>query len=375
MRIHGYRLYKLTLNCLRPFKIASGLQEQCETLLLEVESDSGVKGYGEAVPIPLLTDETWLGCQWTLTEQLLPLLRGRDPFCLQDVHREMLSLTRAKSARCAVDLALYNLQAQHLGIPLSRILGSAQSKFETNYSIGICDLDETVELALSFQDQGYRRIKLKVGLDPEYDLVRILRLNQVLRPEVQLRLDANGGWTRQETLWVLHRCEKDDCRIEFVEQPVAREDFEGLRLIRERSRYPVAADESVQTIDDALKLLQDGCVDILNLKLMKTGGILPATRIVQLARAYRAQLMIGGMVGESEIGVTAAASLAAAFNFEYADLDADILLRDGPFSGSVPGQGNLRLEAPYRSWDSERASVIESLAGNSELLAEWKCSA
>ncbi|MFA5508454.1 MAG: dipeptide epimerase [Vulcanimicrobiota bacterium] len=372
MKITAYRLYRMTLNCLRPFQIATGLRTACETLLVELEEEGGCKGYGEAVPIPLLTDESLVGCEWTLQEQLLPLLQGRDPFCLKDIHREMLALTRAKSARCAVDIALYNLQARHLGIPLSRLLGTSKARFETNYSIGICDLEETQELALEFQRAGYTKIKLKVGIDPDYDLERILKLNETLRPDVLLRLDANCGWTRHQALAVLRGCEKAQCRIEFVEQPVAREDFQGLRVIRERSPYPIAADESVQNAEDALRLLEGRCVDILNLKLMKTGGLLPALRVVHLARAYRCQLMIGGMVGESEISVTAAAALAAANNFEFADLDADILLRDGPFKGPGPGEGNLKLEVPYRTWDRESATQVGKLSELAELLVEWR---
>lgn len=361
----------MTLACLRPFKIASGLSQSCQSLLLELEDESGHKAYGEAVPLPLLTDETLAGCEWTLQELLLPLLRGKNPFCLRDIHADMLALTRAKSARCAVDLALFGLQAQVLKMPLSKLLGSSRSRFETNYSIGICDLEETEQLALEFQAQGYTKIKLKVGIDPDYDVLRILRLNRVLRPDVKFRLDANGGWTRQQTLSVLRQCEKEDCRIELVEQPVAREDFEGLRLVRQRCAYPVCADESVHNIEDALRLLEGGCVDILNLKLMKTGGLLPALQIVSLARAYRCQLMVGGMVGESEIAVTAASALASALNFEFADLDADILLKEGPFESSLPGEGNLRLEVPYRAWDPEQPVKQGKLARGVELLTEW----
>ena len=301
----------------------------------------------------------------------LPLLQNRDPFCLRQIHQDMLAITRSKSARCAVDVAIHNLQAQILKRPLSRLLGSTHSTFETNYSIGICDLDETVNLALEYQNKGYTKIKLKVGIDPDYDLQRVLALNKALREDVLLRLDANCGWTRHQALGVLRQCEKRDCRIEFVEQPVGRYDFEGLRLIREKTIYPVAADESVQNAEDARRLLEGRCVDILNLKLMKTGGLLPALKVVNLARAFRCQLMVGGMVGESEISVMAAASLAASLDFEFADLDADILLRDGPFLGSDPGKGNLRLETPHRTWDGESAATWGELSDNLDLIAQW----
>ncbi|MCA9781813.1 MAG: hypothetical protein KC800_34080, partial [Candidatus Eremiobacteraeota bacterium] len=105
---------------------------------------------------------------------------------------------------------------------------------------------------------------------------------------------------------------------------------------------------------------------------MKTGGLLPALRVVHLARSYRCQLMVGGMVGESEISVSAAAALAAANNFEFADLDADILLKDGPFEASPPGAGNLRLEVPFRTWDSDSPMKAGKLTDAVELLTEWR---
>ena len=372
MFINGYRLYRATLGCLRPFRIATGLQENCEILLVELLTDTGHVGYGEAVPIPLLTDENLVGCEWTLQEVLLPLLQGKDPWCLREIHNDMLSLTRSKSARCAIDVAVHNLQAQCAGVSLSRLLGAPRTRYETNYSIGICSLEETVSLARQFYEAGYHKIKIKVGLEPDYDVERVVKLNETLPAEVQFRLDANCGWTRHQALQVLRRCQEHRCRIEFVEQPVAREDFEGMRFIRERVEYPIAADESVQNAEDALHLLEGRCVDILNIKLMKTGGLLPALKVVHLARAFRCQMMIGGMVGESEISVMAAASLAASLDFEYADLDADILLREGPFEGHGAGTGHLGLEAPHRVWSDEGAVKYPGLASERvKLVHQW----
>lgn len=371
MRLAGYRLYRMTLNCLIPFKIASGLIDRCESLLLEVWTEDGKRAFGEAVPSPLLTDETLTGCQWTLHHQLLPMLRNRHLWSLEDLHREMLTVTRGKSARCCVDVALHNLQAAALGVPLSRLLGTGLTRFETNYSIGICSLEETVELAQKFEREGYRRIKLKVGVDAEYDVERILKLNEVLQPSTCLRLDANCGWTRSESVRVLRRCERADARIELVEQPVARDDFDGLREVREKTVYPIAADESVQGVDCARRLLEGRCVDILNLKLMKSAGLYYARQIAGMASAYRCQLMVGGMVGESDISVTAAAALAASHRFDYADLDADILLRDTPFGGVKPAQGNLKLEVPYRVW-SDSSYQAGSLVDSLEPVCEWR---
>jgi L-alanine-DL-glutamate epimerase-like enolase superfamily enzyme len=374
MRIVSYKLYESVVHCRRPFKIATGQQDACRTLILELVTASGVRAHGEAVPIPLLTDETLEGCRQTLVELLLPLLRHRDIWAVRDIHRDMLRLTRAKSARCAVDLALHYLQARCLGVSLARRLGTAEAHFETNYSIGIESLQDTLQLARDIVARGFRRIKLKVGLDPDRDIETVRKLSESLPDGLMLRLDANCGWDRLGAVKALRSMERHGCPVELVEQPTLREDFAGLRFVRERTGYPIAADESVQTIHDARQLLQDGCVDILNLKLMKSGGILPAMEIASMARAYGCRLMIGGMVGESFLGVQAAASVAALFGFEYADLDADILLRDAPFAEHHPGGPPLKSDPPYRRWELASEPSIPTLAPSAQLVEEWNAS-
>lgn len=371
MRIVSYKLYESVVHCQRPFKIATGVQEACRTLVLELTSNSGVKGHGEAVPLPLLTDETLEGCKQTLVELLLPLLRNRDIWSTADLHRDMLRRTRAKSARCAVDLALHYLQARTLGVSLARRLGTSATQFPTNYSIGIETPEDTVELAKNIVANGYRRVKLKVGISPEQDEAMVCKVSEMLPPGVMLRLDANCGWDRLGAVKALRGMEKHGCPVELVEQPTAREDFEGLRFVKERTGYAIAADESVQTIHDARQLLTDGCVDILNLKLMKSGGILPTMEIAALARAFGCRLMIGGMVGESFVGVQAAASVAARFGFEYADLDADLLLRDTPFLDHVPGGAPLTISPPHRLWHSSPEPEIPALRTDAALVEEW----
>lgn len=371
MKIVAYKLYESVVHCRRPFQIATGRQDACRTLLLQLAVANGAIAYGEAVPIPLLTDETFEGCRQTLSELLLPLLKRRDIWSLRQLHREMLARTRAKSARCAIDLAVHNLQARILGISLTRLLGGSGSRFETNYSIGIEDLSTTLQLAQEIVAAGYRRIKLKVGLNLEADIETVRKLSEILPPGVMLRLDANGGWDRLGAVFALNAMERHDCPVELVEQPTPREDFEGLRFVKKRSSYPIAADESVQTVHDARRLLQEGCVDILNLKLMKSGGLLPALEIAQLARAYGCRLMVGGMVGESYLGVGAAAALASVMEFEYADLDADILLRDTPFAEMQAGGPPLTVAAPYREWDSSLCPPTPEPRMEAVLLEEW----
>lgn len=372
MKILAYNLYETVVHCRRPFKIATGTQDACRTLIVELCAANGARAYGEAVPIPLLTDETLEGCRQTLSELLLPLLRHRDVWSLRDLHRQMLQRTRAKSARCAVDLAVHGLQAQLLGVSLARRLGTHEERFLTNYSIGIEDSETTLALVRDLLQQGYRRIKLKVGLGVEQDVATVRQVSELLPDGALLRLDANGGWDRLAAVEALEQMHRAGCPVELVEQPTPREDFAGLRFVRQRTAYPIAADESVQTVYDARELLVHDCVDILNLKLMKTGGIMPALEIASLAKAFGCRLMIGGMVGESFLGVGAAAAVAAAAAMDYADLDADILLRDSPFEGHLPGSAPLWSEPPWRRWEPTPPPTTWSLTPSAQLLDSWQ---
>jgi L-alanine-DL-glutamate epimerase-like enolase superfamily enzyme len=157
-------------------------------------------------------------------------------------------------------------------------------------------------------------------------LRRVRAVRGAIGPDIKLRIDANEGWSMAGATWALKRMEP--YHIELVEQPLARWDLRGAALLRQRTTIPIAADEGVRDARDAARSIEAGAVDIINIKLMKSGGLHPAREIVALARTHGIQLMVGGMVGESSLAVAAAASLASAFNFEYADLDADLLLAD-----------------------------------------------
>lgn len=332
--ITGWNLYRTTVRCKRPFAIATGTQDECHGLLVELKTSEGLSGWGEGVPLPYLTGETLTGCQAVLSELLLPALQGEDPRGLQSLRLKLNRLAvHQPAARCAIDLALIDLVCRLHNLPAWAWLGGSNRPVQTNYSIGLTSPEDAAEQARALVEQDYACIKLKIGQDPDLDLDRCRAVRGAIGPEIPLRVDANEGWTYVQARRFLTRADSLD--LQLIEQPLIRSDFEGLRRLRGLSSTPICADESLRGVQEARRLAEMEAVDVFNIKLMKCGGLLEARDIVAIARAHGIDLMVGGMVGESCVAVAAATALASAFSFEYADLDADLLLKAN-FSNGGP---------------------------------------
>jgi L-alanine-DL-glutamate epimerase-like enolase superfamily enzyme len=332
--ITGWSLHQTKVACKRPFAIATGVQDECSGLLLQLKTQDGAVGWGEGVPLPYLTGETLSGCSAALQEVLLPALIGQNPLGMEALrHRLDRRMVGQPAARCAIDLALHDLGSRRAQLPAWAFLGGDNRPVPTNYSIGLASPQEAAEQARALIEQDFACIKLKIGQDPDLDLERVRAVRGALGPEVPLRVDANEGWTYVQARRFVSRAEAFD--LQLLEQPLARWDFEGLARLRQISSTPICADESLRSAVDARRLAALGAVDIFNIKLMKCGGILEARDIIAIARAHGIQLMIGGMVGESRLAVAASTAVASTWRFDYADLDADLLLRTNYSEGGA----------------------------------------
>lgn len=345
--IIGWNLYQTQVTCKRPFAIATGVQDQCSGWLLELKCSEGLSGWGEGIPLPYLTGETLSGCQAALTELFLPALMGENPLAMEPIRKKLDRLMVGHpAARCAIDLALHDLASRLSGLPCWALLGGDNRKVQTNYSIGLTSPEDAAEQARSLIEQDFTCIKLKIGQDPDLDLERVRAVRGAIGPEIALRVDANEGWDFVGARRFLTRAEAFD--LQLIEQPLPRWDFEGLARLRPLSSIPLCADESLRGPLEALRLAEMRAVDVFNIKLMKCGGILAAKEIIGIARASGIRLMIGGMVGESSVAVAAATAVASTWAFEYADLDADLLLKANFSDG-----GALHNPVGYRSLSAQ----------------------
>ena len=323
-----------TLRTKHPFNIAIGDQLEEPVVWVRLSSDDGAVGWGEANPVPYYSETAESVCA-ALEVYRRVVEAACDPFAVQEIESACAQdLPGNASARAALSAALYDLMGKRVGLPLHRMWGLDPSRCPlTSYTIGIDELD--VIRAKVREAAAYPILKIKVGTDHDEEILSAVRDEA---PGVKIRVDANTAWSPQQAVESIERLARFD--LEFVEQPVAPQDLEGLRFVRERSALPIIADESCLTSIDIPRLA--GAVDGINIKLAKCGGPSEALRMIHTARAHNLSVMLGCML-ESSLGIAAAAQLAPLV--DYADLDGAALLAEDPFDGFSIAGGRIHLSA------------------------------
>lgn len=336
MKISSFRIGRLRIPLITPFKTALRSVDAIDDRVLCLGTDAGIVGWGSAAATAKITGETHASIVAAWREHLLPGLLGRplddglDSLC-EALQSAMVGNT---SAKAAVDMALHDLAAQAAGQPLAAWLGGGTVELATDVTISVDTPQKMLADSEAALERGFSALKLKVGQDARSDLDRLRRLHDALADRASLRIDANQGWSAALAVEVLQALEAEGRRFEFLEQPVPARDVAGLAFIRERIATPLLADESVFSLDDAQRVIDAGAADLINIKLMKTGGLRTATRIAALARRHGLGCVVGCML-ESPIGVAAAAHFAAANGIRRVDLDPPALARHNPVAGNV----------------------------------------
>jgi L-alanine-DL-glutamate epimerase-like enolase superfamily enzyme len=279
-----------------------------------------------------------------LNEERLGWLRGRDPRDLDQLALELGQTHReTPAARAAVDMALHDLVARAEGVPLVDLLGRSHDALPTSVTIGISSVEESLAEAEEYLGHGFRYLKVKTGRSFDEDVERLTRLRERVGPDVFIRIDANQGYTVDETAGMGDLA--NDLDLELIEQPLPGPSISKLRSLPQELRRMVAADESLHGEDDARNLVEDPpACGIFNIKLMKCGGIRPALAIAEIGETAGIDLMWGC---NDESVVSIAAALHAAYacpRTRYLDLDGSFdLARDPASGGFVVENGRLRL--------------------------------
>ncbi|HSS66682.1 MAG TPA: dipeptide epimerase [Gammaproteobacteria bacterium] len=332
----------------RPYTIAFRSVNDVELGLVEVETESGLVGLGCASPEPHVTGESREACAAALQQENIAWLEGRDLRTLPALCRQLADrMEKTPAARAALDMALHDLLAQHLRVPLVEMLGRAHRALPTSITIGIKPVDATLAEAEEYLGRGFRVLKVKLGQALEEDLERLAKLRQRIGAQAAIRVDPNQGYSPQELKIFVERTA--DLEIEFLEQPMPANRVDALRKLPESVRRRVAADETLLDEADAMALVAPPpACGIFNIKLMKCGGVHAARRIADIADIAGVAVMWGCM-DESIISISAAlhAALASPAT-RYLDLDGSLdLSRDVVSGGFALEDGVLRtLDAP-----------------------------
>ena len=345
MKIMDIQIGRLSLPLAHPFKTALRTVERIEDIAVKVVGEDGLVGYGEAPPTAVITGDTTGSILCAIEDYIKPALVGMDLNDLPNLMGRLNScLVHNTSPKAAVDMALYDLWAKSQGKPLYQLLGNARSSFETDLTISVNSVDEMVKDALEATRRCFTTLKIKVGKEGMADIDRITAIRKAVGNDVKLRVDANQGWTAAQSVAIIKTMEARGLNVELVEQPVPADDVAGLKYVTGQVETPILADEAVFSPTDAANLIALRACDLINIKLMKTGGIWNALKICELARQHHMDCMIGCML-ESQVAVAAAAHLCGGQSvITMADLDGPSLCASEPFPGGPVFDGpTIRL--------------------------------
>lgn len=337
MRITDIRLSMLRVPLKTPFKTALRTVETVEDIVVAIHTDTGHVGYGEAPATAVITGDTHGSIVEAIRKFIFPRLIGAEVANLNRITQLIQgALEKNFSAKAAVEIAVYDLFGQLYNAPLYKMLGGGDPVIATDITISVDYIDKMVADSLAAVERGFESLKIKVGKDIGVDIERTKAIYAAVEGRALLRLDANQGWSAKQAVYAIQALEDAGVHLELVEQPVKAQDLEGLKYVTDRVHTPIMADESVFGPIEVIELIKMRAADIINIKLMKTGGISNAIRIADIAALYGVECMIGCMI-ETSISVAAAVHVAVAKSnvITKVDLDGPSLCQFNPVDGGV----------------------------------------
>ncbi len=322
MKITYTEIYRFSIP-MEPFVIATGTMHFAQNVFIRIHTDTGIYGVGECSAFPMIVGETQDTCL-AMAKDFAQILTGKDPLEIPERMNDLLGYAAHNSTiKSAFDMALFDIASKDAGLPLYQFLGGHKRTIETDMTIGIDSPENMALSALKYQALGCRILKIKLGKKIHDDIRRVAQIRAAVGEQVVLRLDANQGWDFDDALYALGALEKYN--IEFCEQPMRTWYDDRLPELNLNSPIKIMADESCYNHHDARKLINSQSCAYLNIKFSKSGGLLEAQKIHEIALQTGIKCMIGSML-ESRIALSANLHFALASpNVVYFDLDTCLL--------------------------------------------------
>ena len=304
MKIVGLELIPLTMIFKANIKESFGtVGKREDNLIIKIYTDEGIYGLGEACTLgPFYCGESQETVMGIIQHHLYPkVLEGADPFDVEMIHVKMDKFVYANTvAKAGVDYALHDIIGKKLGVPLYKLLGASKPYFDkipTRASVGIDDPKAMAEKAAMLHEMGFGGIKMKVGLEPIKDIERVKAIRDAIGPDMLIDIDVNGAYRAKEAVYMLRRVQ--DCGNIIVEQPVGRDDYEGMKYVRERVDIPIGACEAALSQQQIMRLIRMDACDFFNFKPTRSGGIFPAKQVMHMAEAAGKFIVLSEQLGSS----------------------------------------------------------------------------
>lgn len=332
------KAYPVDMPLKDAFETSKGRKTASPAVVVEIGLSDGKTGYGSATPVYYVTGED-VDDVMASVDRCRGSIVGRDITGYRPLFDAIYEALPDKcSARAALEMAVVDGFCKQYGIPMYKFFGGALSQVETDVTIPICEPEKARELSRDAAARGFHHLKVKVGgKDQDEDFARVIAMHEGA-PNCTIRLDANQGFTPEFAVEYTKRLLDAGVNVDMLEQPVDRDDLDGLAYVTANTSVPVFADEACRNPADAIRLVQANMVDGINIKLMKA-GISGALDIIAVCRAAGKDLMLGSML-ENGIGIATSVHFAAGTGvFSRLDLDGHLLAVDMPFPGGFADEG------------------------------------
>ncbi len=360
MKITAIELYSIHLPLHVPFVVSYHTYNYMPSVIVKMETDEGIIGYGEGVADEHVTGESNESVFHILKHTLAPVLIGKNPMEIEKIHDLMnKSIYGSPTAKAAIDIACFDIMGKKLNQPVYQLIGGRyHDEFPITHVLSIAEPEEMATEAAEMIKKGYRSFKMKVGTDVRKDVKRISAVRAEVGEDIAIRVDVNQGWKNSATTLVALN-QLQDCDLDWIEQPVVADDLNGMVEIKAKTTIPLMIDEGLKGQREMLEIIQKNAAHKVNIKLMKCGGIYPAVKLAHQAELGGLECQIGSMV-ESSIGS------AAGFHAAFSKKVITSVELTGPlkFSKDV---GNLHYDVPFIRLSEKPGLGIEV---NEEILRE-----
>lgn len=327
-------IYKSPIKLKEPFIISLGPMEYAQNIVVVIHTNQAIVGFGECSPFMTINGESMETC-FVVAQYIAKILKGKNPTDIEACHAEMDQLIYGNSSiKSAFDMALYDIVAQEADVPLYKYLGGENNKkIQIDYTISLTNPEKMAADAIDIVKRGFEIIKVKLGHSKSQDIESIRQIREAVGYDIPIRLDANQGWSAEETPEILEALLPYN--IQHCEEPIPRWDFMKLPEICKNSPIPIMADETCCDHHDAQRLIELNACHQINIKLSKSSGIFKALKIIEHAEAANIKIQVGGFL-ETRLGFTASAHLAlASKNIVYFDFDTPLMMTEDPVIGGI----------------------------------------